>query len=201
MKAKLEKNSGKTGAGRYRYFRMTVSIGIGGPKTIFEVDIPTLLVILVASRFSPQLALEKILFSLKITDQARLIRLKEFVGQLERDSINGAPFWNIFLQTTSLTTPRRIARVVSKELFQTKNTIDSRIKVKPLTTFQVPPKKNRFVLENSDWYPGYFDNNTVQMASLLEKKEVLESIKSNPTRYQILIKTVCKRENEYQENG
>jgi len=199
MELKPETNFIKTG--RYKYFQMKISLGIGGPKAIFEIDLQTLLPFLLASRFVTQIVLEKTLLNLKIKDQTRVIKLQKFVGQLERDSINGAPVWNIFLQTTSLTTPRRIANAVSKELFQTNNTVDSRIKVLPNPSFELPQRENRLGIKDSDWHPGYFSDKTVKLSSLLEEKEILESIEENPKRYTVLLETICKRELESIENS
>jgi hypothetical protein len=181
MEPKLEKILFKTG--RYKYFQMQISLGIKGPRINFLlIEVENLLKILKAAKFIDQVVLEKTLFNLEIQDRGRFIRLKRFAGQLERDSINGAPYWNIFLQTVSLTTPRRIADGVSKELFQTNNTIDSTIKVLPSISFGSLQKEDRLTLPNSDWYPGYFSHKTVELISLLQQQEVREWIQENPER-------------------
>ena len=66
-------------------------------------------------RFVPQKLLELTLYDLVITNRDRQISIKNFDGQLERDS-EGIPYWNIYLQTTALTTSRSVLTAISEAL-------------------------------------------------------------------------------------
>ena len=97
---------------RQRYFYMVITLGSIGSKIILWTMSTTSLVdLLLTSNFVSQKILETILYNLRITDRGRLISIKNFDGQLERDW--GIPYWNVYLQTTALTTSRCIARAIS----------------------------------------------------------------------------------------
>ena len=66
---------------------MTIYLG----SIVAEINLRTILItslvdLLLTSDFPSQKILETILYSLRITDQGRLISIKNFDGQLERDS-------------------------------------------------------------------------------------------------------------------
>ena len=99
------------------------------------MHIISLIDLLLTSNFVSQKILETILYSLRITDRGRRISLKNFDGQLDRDS-REIPYWNVYLQTTALITSRCLAGTISKKLFKTKNLIDPTIHISPLSNFQ-----------------------------------------------------------------
>jgi hypothetical protein len=95
---------------RQRYFQMLLTLGVLGPKlNLWTMYTTSLLDLLVTFKFVSQEMLEKTLYNLRIKDQNRLIFLKNFDGQLERDS-RGIPYWNVYLETSALTTSRCIAK-------------------------------------------------------------------------------------------
>ena len=89
---------------RQRYFHMIISLGSIVPKiNLWKMLITSLVDLLLTSNLPSQKNLETILYSLRITDRGRLISIKNFDGQLERDA-QGIPYWNVYLQTTALIT-------------------------------------------------------------------------------------------------
>jgi hypothetical protein len=66
---------------------MLLTLGSLGPKLILWTEHTTSLIdLLVTSKFVSQEMLEKTLYDLRIKDRGRLISIKNFDGQLERDS-------------------------------------------------------------------------------------------------------------------
>jgi len=116
--------------------------------------------------------------------------IKNFDGQLERDS-RGIPYWNVYLQTTALTTSRWIARAISKELLKTKNSIDSNIHISPvdnfLDNFQQCEREKLFPIPKSDFYPGHFSRVILNFEKLLRNEQVKEVIKEMLEKYRVLI--------------
>ena len=134
MKDQKNKKTFKTN--RQRYFHIVINLDLIRPKIILWTIYTTSLVdLLFTSNFVSQKILETILYNLKITDWGRLISIKNFDEQLEHDS-RRIPYWNVYLQTTALITSRCLVRAISKELFKTKNSIDSTIHISPLSNFQ-----------------------------------------------------------------
>ena len=172
---------------RQRYFQMLLTLGSLGPKLNLWTEHTTSLIdLLVTSKFVSQELLEKTLYNLRIKDRGRLISIKNFDGQLERDS-RGMPYWNVYLQTSTLTTSRCIARSISKELFKTKNLIDSTIYVSPLSHFQQPQREKLFSIPKSDFYPGHFSWIILKLEELIKDEQVKEAIKERPEKYRVLI--------------
>ncbi|MEJ2241542.1 MAG: hypothetical protein P8Y18_05305 [Candidatus Bathyarchaeota archaeon] len=172
---------------RQRYFYMVITLGSIGSKIILWTMSTTSLVdLLLTSNFVSQKILETILYNLRITDRGRLISIKNFDGQLERDS-RGIPYWNVYLQTTALTTSRCIARAISKELLKTKNSIDSNIHISPVDNFQQCEREKLFSIPKSDFYPGHFSRVILNFEELLRNEQVKEVIKEMPEKYRVLI--------------
>ncbi len=187
MKETDTKNEKTVKMGRQRYFQMSINIGLSGPKLhLWTKNINKLIDLLVISEFVSQEILEKTLYHLIIVDRGRVIYLEDFDGQLESDS-QGMPYWNIYLKTNALTTSRCIAKSISKELFKTKNTIDSTIQIHPLRQFQKCQREKLFPISKSNFYPGYFSWITMKTIELLETNQVKESIKKTPEKYGFLI--------------
>jgi hypothetical protein len=185
MKTKLESSQNKTG--RYRYFQILIKITLTSQKANLWIHANALIAVLVSTQLVPQVALEEALFRLQILDRGRQIQLSNFSSQLERDN-QGLPYWNILLETTSLTSGPSIARAISKKLFPTENAIDPRIKIYAMDSFGELKKEERFPLKDSEWHPGYFTKTTLILDDLLAKEEVRESIKAAPDKYKILTK-------------
>jgi hypothetical protein len=99
----------------------------------------------------------------------------------------GMPYWNVYLQTSTLTTSRCITKSISKELFKTKNSIDPTINISPLSNFQQCQRKKLFSIPKSDFYPGHFSWVTVKLEELLKDEQVKEAIKETPEKYRVLI--------------
>ena len=172
---------------RQRYFHMVITLGSIGSKIILWTMSTTSLVdLLLTSNFVSQKILETILYNLGIKDRNRLISIKNFDGQLERDS-RGIPYWNVYLQTTALTTSRFIARAISKELLKTKNLIDSNIHISPVENFQQCEREKLFPIPKSDFYPGHFSRVILNFEELLRNEQVKEVIKEMPEKYRVLI--------------
>lgn len=93
---KDSKNEKTVKPNRQHYFHMIINLGLIGPKiNLSTMPITSLVDLLLTSNFASQKILETILYSLKITDRGRLISMKNFNGQLERDS-RGIPYWNVY---------------------------------------------------------------------------------------------------------
>nr|WPV76534.1 hypothetical protein [Naviculales sp.] len=177
---KDQKNEKTVKISRQRYFQMLLTLGSLGPKLILWTEHTTSLIdLLVTSKFVSQEMLEKTLYNLRIKDRGRLISIKNFDGQLDRDS-RGMPYWHVYLQTSTLTTSRCIAKSISKELFKTKNSIDPTINISPLSHFQQCQRKKLFSIPKSNFYPGHFSWVTVKLEELLKDEQVKEAIKETP---------------------
>ena len=144
--------------------------------------------LLLTSGFPSQKILETVLYRLRITDRGRLISIKNFDGQLERDS-RGIPYWNVYLQTTALITSRCLARAISKELFKTKNLVDPTIHISHLSNFQQCDREKLFSIPESDFYPGHFSRAILRFEELLRNEQIKEAIKERPEKYRLLIET------------
>ena len=84
---KDSKNEKTVKSNRQRYFHMIINLGSIVPKiNLSTMHITSLVDLLLTSNFASQKILETILYSLRITDRGRLISIKNFDGQLERDS-------------------------------------------------------------------------------------------------------------------
>jgi len=180
---------------RQRYFHMIISLGSIVPKiNLSTLLISSLVDLLLTSNFPSQKTLETILYCLKITDRGRLISIKNFDGQLERDA-RGIPYWNVYLQTTALITSRCLARAISKELFKTKNLIDPTIHISPLSNFQQCDREKLFPIPESDFYPGHFSQAVLRFEKLLRNERVKEAINERPEKYRFLIETKAEIKN------
>jgi hypothetical protein len=110
----LEFGNNQNKPGRCRYFEMRINLGITGPKANLWVNATTLIDALRATKFVDELSLETILYSLKVESRGKSIQLKDFTGQLQRDK-KGFPYWNVIMQTQSVTTAPCIGRAISKK--------------------------------------------------------------------------------------
>ena len=174
---------------RQRYFHMIISLGSIVPKIdLWKMLITSLVDLLLTFNFPSQKILETSLYSLRITDRGRLISIKNFDGQLERDA-QGIPYWNVYLQTTALITSRCLTRSISRKLFKTKNLIDPTIHISPLSNFQQCDREKLFPIPDSDFYPGHFSRAILIFEELLRNEQVKEAIKERPEKYQLLIET------------
>ena len=179
----------KKQSNRQRYFYMTIYLGSIVPEINLRTILITSLVdLLLTSDFPSQKILETILYSLRITDRGRLISIKNFDGQLERDS-RGIPYWNVYLQTTALITSRCLARAISKELFKTTNLVDPTIHISHLSNFQQCDREKLFSIPESDFYPGHFSRAILRFEELLRNEQIKEAIKKRPEKYRLLIET------------
>ena len=180
---------------RQRYFHIIISLGSIVPKrNLWKMLITSLVDLLLTSNFPSQKILETILYRLRITDRGRLISIKNFDGQLERDA-QGIPYWNVYLQTTALITSRCLARSISRKLCKTKNLIDPTIHISPLSNFQECDREKLFPIPESDFYPGHFSRTILRFEELLRNEQVKEAIKERPEKYRLLIETKAEIKN------
>lgn len=180
---------------RQRYFHMIISLGSIVPKiNLWAFLIASLVDLLLTSDFPSQKFLETILYRLKITDRGRLISIKNFDGQLERDA-RGISYWNVYLETTALITSRCLAIAISKELFNTKNLADPTIHISPLSNFQQCDREKLFPIPESDFYTGHFSRAILRFEELLRNEQVKEAINEKPEKYRLLIKTKAEIKN------
>ena len=194
------KNEKTVKPNRYHYFNIIIKLGSIGPKiNLSTIPITSLVDLLRTSNFVSQKILEMILYNLKVIDRGRLISLKNFDGQLERNS-RGIPYWNIYLRTTALVTGRCLVRAITKELFKTYNSIDATINplvvdpvidIRPLNNSQKCDKEALFSIPESgfDFYPGYFCLDIIRFDELLEDEKIKEAIKEQPEKYRLLLDT------------
>jgi hypothetical protein len=170
--------------GRHRYFKMLIYMGgLAGKKVNLWIDNNTLNKILKLNGLISQQVLEKTLYDLNIFDRGRSIMFQNFEGQLERDERTGVPYWKISLETKSLITGRRISR----EIYNKFGVEYSIIKIFPTTSFEIMKKEKRFYLAESDWYPGYFNKQILNLLELLSKREIKDTIRDAPEKYRLLI--------------
>jgi len=177
----------KSRANRQRYFHLLIHLDLKRSRiTLLTISIASLIDLLTNSNFVSQKGLERILYELKIQDRNRIIYLKDFDGQLERDS-QGIPYWNVYLQTSSLITARCLAKALSKELFNTKNSIDPNLHLEVSSSFQQCKRENLFRITGSEFDPGHFSLTVLKFKKLLKNKQIQELIKENPDNYLSLI--------------
>ena len=180
---------------RQRYFNLIISLPLILRKiNLSKMLITSLVDLLLTSNFPSQKILETLLYSLRITDRGRLISIKNFDGQLERNT-QGLPYWNVYLQTTALITSRCLARSISTKLCKTKNLIDPTIHISPLTNFQECDREKLFPIPESDFYPGHFSRAILRFEELLRNEQVKEAIKERPEKYRLLIETKAEIKN------
>ena len=180
---------------RQRYFHMIISLGSIVPKkNLWKILITSLVDLLLTSNFPSQKILETILYNLRITDRGRLISIKNFDGQLERDA-QGIPYWNVYLHTTALITSRCLARSISRKLFKTKNLIDPTIHISPLSNFRQCDMERLFPIPESDFYPGHFSRAILRFEELLRNEQVKEAINERPEKYWLLIEIKAEIKN------
>ena len=174
---------------RQYFFRMIILLDAIGPKlNLSNIKLTSLRDLLITSHFVSQVFLETFLYSLKISDRGRVIFLDDFDGQLEFDS-RGTPFWNVYLKTTALITPQRIAKTVSKELYDTDNLIDPTINIRPLNNFEKCDREKLLSIPESDYYPGHFNKTIMIFDQLIEEEneKIREAIQERPEKYTNLI--------------
>ena len=167
---------------RQRYFNLVIKLGLSSiePKIMLLTRNKTsFLDLLLDYNFVSQEILEMSLYNLKILDRGRLIFLQNFDGQLETDS-QGIPYWNVYLQTTALITSRCVSKAISKDLFATKQSIDSTINIYSLSNFQQCQRKKVLIIPNSKFYPGHFSRVVIQFKELLKTDQVQEAIEKRP---------------------
>jgi len=157
---------------RNRYFQILIRLGIDRIKfdLMSNKDLVKLLVI---SGFITRVVLMKKLYNLRIKYEEKNLYLKDFNGQLEKEE-NGSPFWNIFLETNILITKRSLAKLFSSELLGNHNGIDDRLKVYSLSELKKPNRKKLFSIDNSNFFPGFFNRSFIQFQELSEREEVKE---------------------------
>jgi hypothetical protein len=184
---KDSKNEKTVKPNRQHYFHMIINLGSIGPKiNLSTMHITSLVDFLLTSNFPSQKILEAILYSLIITDRGRIISLKNFNGQLERDS-RGIPYSTVYLQTTALITSGCLAKTISKELCKT--LIDLTIHINPLSNFQQCDREKLFSIPESDFYRGHFSRVILRFEELLRDEQIKEAIKERPEKYRLLIET------------
>ena len=193
---KDSKNEKIVKSNRQRYFNIIINLSSIRPTiNLWKMPITSLIDLLLTSHFASQNILETILYRLKITDRGRLIYIKDFNGQLERDA-QGVPYWNIYLQTTALITSRCLTRAISKELFKINNLIDPTIHISPLSNFQQCDREKLFLIPESDFHPGYFSRTILRFEELLKNDEQVErAIKERPEKYRLLVEAKAKIKN------
>jgi hypothetical protein len=166
---------------RHRYFNLIINLAlvtVTSEIEFWKMDTISLLELLRISKFVSQKRLETKLYSLEITDRGRLIVLENFDGQLERTS-QGIPYWNVYLQTTTLITARCLGIAISKAVLKTKDSIHPTIDINPLDSFQRCERKklysiSKFHISKSKYDPGYFSKTVLQFEELLSDDLVTE---------------------------
>lgn len=193
---KSSKNSKTVKSNRQRYFHMIIKLGLILQKiNLSTMDITSLVDLLRISNFSSQKVLETILYSLIVKDRGRRISIKNFDGQLERDS-QGIPYWNFYLETTAVITSRSLERAVSKELFKINNFVDpTTVHITYLSNFQQCDREKLFSIPESEFYPGHFSKDILKFDELLRTEQIKEAIKERPKKYRLLIETKAEIKN------
>lgn len=192
---KSSKNAKTAKSNRQRYFHMIIKLGSILQKiNLSTMDITSLVDLLRTSNFASQKVLETILYRLIVKDRGRRISIKNFDGQLERDS-RGIPYWNFYLQTTAVITSRSLKKAVSKELFKINNFVDPNIHISHLSNFQQCDREKLFSIPESEFYPGHFSRDILKFDELLRTAQIKEAIKERPKKYRLLIETKAEIKN------
>jgi hypothetical protein len=165
--------------GRHRYFQLLIFPVIKSDEKTIWKNIQAITTILELSKFITQFSLEMILYRLIIKENNRIIKLEKFSGQLERNLDTGSPLWTIFLQTSSVTTGRKILQALQTDLKDQKLLDVQEIKIRPLPQLPTLKLNSRLILPNTQWFPGYFSKETVLVRDLLQRQDVQQSIKDN----------------------
>lgn len=186
--------------GRDKFFEMKIQMAYKKKAVIVNMvtsDTSGCINILRSNRFVSQPTLEDVLFELTVNDSGRSVHLKNFSGQLQKDQKTGTLFWRVFLETESVTTGRRIGLEVTKQLEENMEK-SSNNDYGPLTTVG-PVERSKLLrlylkclLFSSEWYPGYFNQDTLKLSELLKKEEVQQSIKDAPEKYRLLVLPLLK---------
>lgn len=114
--------------------------------------------------------------------------------------------WDIYLETKSVTTARCVARTLTEMLFKTnseKNTDSENLltQIDPnISVHSVPSLGNyqgyetRYIIPASEWFPGFFSRNTVQLSELLKSEDIRLMVKLVPERFTTLIHELVDHE-------
>lgn len=128
------------------------------------------------NKFPTQKQIETILNHLKMTDRGRRVEIDKVYGKLKADQNFNSPYWHIFLQTTIVTTKKKLKKAFLKELkledsfsFQIDTFSDKNKWWEAKTDCQSAPIVPKLEL---DYTPGYLSDQTLLFVSLLEKTEI-----------------------------
>ena len=157
---------------RNRYFQVLICLGLNQIK-LDLMSSQDLVKLLGMVGFITQEVLKKTLYDLKTNYEGKALYLKDFNVQLEKKE-DESPFWNIFLETNIVTTKRFLAKLFSSKLLGNKNGIDNRVKVYSLSELKKPNRKKLVSIDNSAFFPGFFNRSFLQFQELSEKEDVQE---------------------------
>jgi hypothetical protein len=178
-----------TKGSRQRYFHILIETGLEGPSMDFNNFSDTVKIqLLKGAKFVSQLELEKALYKIIIEDRDRLISVRNFLGQLQQDPKTGTPIWDIVLETKAVTTAPCVARSLTKRIMtnhfeQFPNKIAPTITVRPILRLERYNDQKRYILNASDWFPGFFSRSTVQLFELLKNDDIRQMIKIVPEKF------------------
>ena len=191
MKDKVQKNV----SGRQRYFQLFITLGLDKLSLEAPKDQRALIDLLKLTKFVSQANLEFILYQLRITDRGREIQLANFSGQLERPETTQFPYWNIVFETNALTTKRQLRQAISQQIVASTSRLPN-LTLFATTQFVKLDPRQRYILPNCDWYPGFFSRSIMVVLDLLAMEEVQTSIQENPEKYSILIDNFKNKQNQ-----
>lgn len=176
---------------RFYYFRVEIHLFPIGPKRKFWDNQRSLIEVLKTNLFLTQNQLETGLYNLKLTHRNKIYSLKDFGGQLEWDSKTNLLFWNLFIETKCLMTRRFVGTILSKTLYANCTELDPTIKVIPLSEKLELDKQKRYLIPNSEWYPGYFSKEVLKVMDELKRPKIQVAIKETPA-YRTLISNLLQ---------
>lgn len=171
-----ENTKNSTKVYRYRYFLLQIEAE-GDPKlyAVFT-EAENIKLIFEKTKFVTQQVLEEILHTLKIESGEKAIYLKKYHVQLHGANLDHPPCWKVYCETSAPTTGASVARALSEKLFPLNflKKIDPRIKIWTRNKLEEFDYHQRLQLQDSDWYPGYFDNKILSFLEIFEKQHLLE---------------------------
>lgn len=194
VKGKRKISEEKKIYGRQRYFQIQIYWDLGWSKTNLRINSINLIPLLVANKFLSVSFLEKQLYNFAFEYEGKEIQFLNFEGQLERKKENGAPFWNILVETTAGVTAKQLAFNLSAALYKSKGEeIDPRLKVKALLELpelQELNKEDKFLTDHPKWSPSFFGKKYFETRETLITKKFYKMIEERPQKFSYFIKSL-----------
>lgn len=181
---------------RTKYFRIKISFHV---LLITFKTLKVTAAFLRENKFPTQKHIEDVFLDLKLTDRGNQVKIDKVFGKLNLDSNLNLPYWDVFLQTTILTTKKKL-----KKAFLERLKLDDSLSFEVETFFEKDhwwQSKIQCELESNplpdelEYRPGYFSDQTLLFVSLLETKEIERYIEDQGMANQLVEKQTKLKNN------